>query len=143
RHDAIALYDTKEGKQHLVTSGYYDDDEPVFDPDGKYLFYRSGREFSPVYSDLDDTWIYPNSTQLMAVTLRKDVPSLLSPRNDDEGEKDKKKNKDKDKEKDKAKDKKKPEEPKKDEPKLDDKKDEPKDDAKDEDSKDKKSEEKD
>src|SRR5205085_1713770 len=85
-----------------------------------------------------------------AVTLRKDVVSPLSPRNDDEGEKEKKdkdKNKDKDKDKDKDKEKKKPEEGrKKDEPKLDDDKDKSeskKDETKDEDKKDKKSDEKD
>jgi tricorn protease len=124
RHTAIALYDTKTGQKHTVTSGYYDDDSPVFDPDGKYLFYRSGREFRPVYSDLDETWVYPNTTELVAVTLRKDVASPLAPRNDDEGDKDKK-DKDKDKEKDKDKGKKKPgdEEPKKDEPQLEGKKD--------------------
>src|SRR6266850_534522 len=104
RHSAIALYDTKTGRKHLVTSGYYDDDEPVFDPDGKYLYYRSSREFNPLYGDLDDTWIYPNSYQLMAATLRKDVPSPLAARNDDEGEK-KEKKKDKEKENDKDKDK--------------------------------------
>jgi tricorn protease len=92
-HTAIALYDTKHGKRHLVTSGYYDDDEPVFDPDGKYLFYRSGREFAPVYSDLDDTWIYPNTYRLMAVSLRKDVASPLAPRDDEEGEKKEEKSK--------------------------------------------------
>ena len=91
RHTALALYDTKEGKQHIVTSGYYDDDKPVFDPDGKYLFYCSGRDFSPVYSDLDETWIYPNSFRLVAVPLRTDVASPLAPRNDDEGGKDEKK----------------------------------------------------
>src|SRR5262249_54879621 len=135
RHTTIALYDTKEGKKHVVTSGYYDDDEPVFDPDGKYLFYRSGRDFTPVYSDLDNTWIYPNTAQLVAVALRKDVASPLAPRNDEEGEK-------KDKDKDKNKDKK--DDAKKDEPKLDDKKDDSKkDESKDEDKKDKKSDEKD
>ena len=88
-HSAIALYDTKAGKQSVVTSGYYHDQEPVFDPDGKYLFYRTERAFVPVYSDLDETWIYPNTTRLAAVPLRKDVASPLAPRNDDEGEKDK------------------------------------------------------
>src|SRR5437868_5905072 len=127
RHTAIALYDTKAGKKQMVTSGYYDDDEPVFDADSKYLFYRSGREFNPLYSDLDGTWIYPNTTRLVAAPLRKDVPSPLAPRNDDEGEKKEKKEKDKDKEKDKAPEKKKPaDSPKKDEPKLADKKDDAK-----------------
>ena len=141
----IALYDTKEGKKHVVTSGYYDDDDPAFDPEGKYLFYSSGRELSPLYSDMDNTWVYPNSYQLVAVTLRKDVASPLSPRNDDEGEKDKKdkdKEKDKDKKKDQDEKKKNDKERKKDEPQLDDKKDDSKkedkkDESKDEDKKDK------
>jgi len=87
QHTAIALYDIKESKLHVVTSGYYDDESAVFDPEGKYLFYSSGRAFTPVYSDLDDTWIYPNTHQLVAVPLRKDVASPLAPRNDDETEK--------------------------------------------------------
>ncbi|HPC59231.1 MAG TPA: PDZ domain-containing protein [Verrucomicrobiota bacterium] len=88
-HTAIVIYDTRERKLHQVTSGYYDDDNPVFDPDGKYLYYRSGRSFSPLYSDLDNTWVYPNTHLLMAVSLRKDVPSPLAPRNDEEPAKDK------------------------------------------------------
>jgi tricorn protease len=92
---AIALYDTREGKLHVVTSGYYQDQLPVFDPNGKYLFYRTGREFTPVYSDLDETWIYPNSRRLAAVPLRKDVASPLAPRNDEEGGKESDKAKDK------------------------------------------------
>ena len=86
-HTAIALFDTQAGKRHLVTSGYYADEEPVFDPDGKYLYYRSGRSFEPVYSDEDETWIYPNTYQLMAVPLRADVASPLAPRNDEESQK--------------------------------------------------------
>ncbi len=149
RHTAIALYDTKEAKQHLVTSGYYDDDSPVFDPEAKYLFYRSGREFSPLYSELDNTWVYPNTQELVAVPLRKEVASPLSPRNDDEGEKDKKKD-EKEKDKDKKADKKPADEPrKKDEPKLADDKDakpdgdaDQKSDSKDKDEKDEKKDEK-
>jgi tricorn protease len=88
RHSVIALYDTKERKNHLVTSGYYNDDEPVWDPDGKYLFYRSGRSFSSDYSDEEPSWIYANTTQLMAVSLQAEIPSPLAPRNDDERDKD-------------------------------------------------------
>src|SRR5258708_31867247 len=56
RHTAIALYDTKEAKSHLVTSGYYDDDLPVFYPDGKYLYFTSGRAFNPLSAYIDGTW---------------------------------------------------------------------------------------
>ena len=83
-HTAIVIYDTKEAKRHQVTSGFYADSQPVFDPKGQYLFFCSGRTFEPVYSDLDHTWIYPNTRNLMAVPLRLDVASPLAPRNDEE-----------------------------------------------------------
>jgi tricorn protease len=87
RNTAIVLFDTKESARHQVTTGYYSDDKPVFSPDGKYLFFRTGRTFSPTYSDLDTSWIYANSQVLAAVPLRKDVPSPLAPRDDEENEK--------------------------------------------------------
>lgn len=116
RNTCIVIYDYPAGRRYQITSGFYDDSEPVFDPDGKHLFFRTSREFSPVYSDLDTSWIYPNSTRLAAVPLRKDVPSPLAPRNDEETEK----------EKDKDNDKNKPEEKPSDNPKPDEKKDSPK-----------------
>ncbi|MCE9611002.1 MAG: PDZ domain-containing protein [Chthoniobacter sp.] len=81
---AIVLYDTQEKKRQQVTSGFHDDDLPVFDPDGKYLYYRSKRIFEPLYSDSDRTWIYANGESLMAVPLRRDVASPLAPRDDEE-----------------------------------------------------------
>jgi tricorn protease len=84
RHSAIILYDTKEQKRHQVTRGYFDDDQPTFDPAGKYLYFRTGRTLEPVYGDLDDTWVYPNTRRLAVVPLRKDVPSPLAPKNDEE-----------------------------------------------------------
>jgi tricorn protease len=83
-HTAIVLYDTQEKKRHAVTSGFHDDDLPVFDPDGKYLYYRSKRVTEPLYSQSDNTWIYTNGASLLAVPLRKDVASPLAPRNDEE-----------------------------------------------------------
>ncbi len=83
QHGAIFLYDTDANQRHQVTSGYYDDAIPAFDPDGKYLYYLSNRHFSPSYSDVDNSFIYPNTTQVVAVSLRDDVPSPLAPRNDE------------------------------------------------------------
>ena len=111
RTTAIAIFDTKEEKIHQVTSGYFSDASPVFDPAGKYLFFLTNRNYKPVYSDFDNTWIYPNSTQIAAVTLTKDIPSPLAPKNDSSIVK-----KDEDKKGDENKDQKKEE--KKDEPKV-------------------------
>ena len=97
RNSALVLYDCQDGQRHEVTAGFYDDNDPVFDPDGKYLYFRTGRTFGPSYSELDETWIYANTFNLAAVPLRKDVVSPLAPRNDEEGDKDKDKKKDEEK----------------------------------------------
>jgi tricorn protease len=84
---AIFLFDTRSGQVRQATSGYYNDALPVFDPDGKYLYFLSNRTLRPVYSDIDDSWVYANTTNIAAVPLRADVPSPLAPRNDAEGAK--------------------------------------------------------
>ncbi len=86
---AIIIYDVKNRQHHQITSGYYNDSDPVFDPEGKYLYFFSNRKFSPVYGDMDATWVYPNSTQLLAITLQKDQPSPLAPQSDEEEVKEK------------------------------------------------------
>lgn len=80
----IALYDTASGESHQVTSGYYKDSDPVFDPDGKYLYFLTSRTFDPAYSDVDTSWIYANSVNIAAVPLREDIPYALAPRSDEE-----------------------------------------------------------
>ncbi|MHC4456621.1 MAG: S41 family peptidase [Planctomycetota bacterium] len=96
---AIMIYDANECKTRQVTSDYYNDTYPIFDPEGEYLFFRSSRSFTPIYGDMDNTWIYPNSTQIYAATLRKDVNSPIAPRSDEElGPDDKKQDKEKDEE---------------------------------------------
>ncbi len=81
---AIILYDTRSGQRHQVTSAYYDDASPVFDPDGKYLYFNSTRTFDSMYSDYDNSWIYANGTTIIAVPLRAGVPSPLAAQDDSE-----------------------------------------------------------
>ena len=82
RNKAIHIYDTVTKQSKRVTSGFYSDGQVVFDPDGKYLFLTTNRDMSPIYSDFDNTWVYPNATQIAAISLRKDVPSITAPEND-------------------------------------------------------------
>jgi tricorn protease len=83
RNSSIFLYDTELGKKYQVTSDYYDDASPVFDPDGKYLYFFTGRNLRPVYSDLDNSFVYPNSTKIAAVPLSLEGESPLKPKNDE------------------------------------------------------------
>ena len=101
-HNAIFIYNTSSKKKHQVTSGFYEDGEVSFDKAGDYLYLTTNRYLSPLYSDFDNTWIYPNTTQLAAISLRKDVASILAPTNDTvevEEEEAEKKEEDKPKEK--------------------------------------------
>ena len=83
-NDAIFCYNTRTKALHQVTSGYYNDFDPVFSVDGKYLFFLTNRSLTPAYSDMGDgTWVYPNATQVAAISLTKDAPSLLAARNDE------------------------------------------------------------
>ena len=79
---AIFLYDTRDKKLHQVTSGFYADYGPVFDREGKYLYFLTNRQFSPTYSEFENAWVYNKSSQIAAVTLRKDVVSPVYVQND-------------------------------------------------------------
>ena len=79
--------EAKTGDKHQVTSGYFNDDLPTFDPEGKYLFFTSDRTFDPVYGRFDNSWTYANATNIVAVPLKKDQASPMAPRNDAENDK--------------------------------------------------------
>ena len=109
---AIYVYDTQNNKVSQLTSGYYTDYSPAFSADGKHLFFGTNRTFKPMYSDLDNTFVYPNATTIAVGTLNKSVKSLLAVKNDaaeapkngndnDKNDDKSKKKKDKDKDKDK------------------------------------------
>ncbi|HEX3165351.1 MAG TPA: PDZ domain-containing protein [Chitinophagaceae bacterium] len=82
QHNAIYIYDYTNKKNNTVTKGFYECNSPVFDPEGKYLYFYTNQSFKPDYSDVDNTFIYSNTTQIAVVSLRKETPSLLAPKND-------------------------------------------------------------
>ncbi|MEQ9006509.1 MAG: PDZ domain-containing protein, partial [Ekhidna sp.] len=103
RNNSIHVFNTQAKTSHRLTGEYYNDFSPTFDPDNKYLFFLTNRNIRPVYSDLDNTFIYPNSTMLAAVPLTASTDSPLKPKNDEvemkkeeSGDDDKKKGKKKD-----------------------------------------------
>lgn len=99
QHDAVFIYNVAHKKTHQVTTGFYSSRSPVFDPEGKYLYYLTDRKFRPVYSSVDNTFSYPNSTEITAVPLTKEIKSPLAPKNDTVKVVDKKNKKDDKKEK--------------------------------------------
>ena len=99
-NNAIFLYNLEKKQSSQATSGFYEDLDPVFSTDGKYLFYLTNRSLTATYSDMGDgTWIYPNSTQIASLSLTKKTPSLLLPKNDEIKKEEKKGEEDKAEEK--------------------------------------------
>ncbi len=83
RNSSIFIFDTQNSTRKKITSQFYNDYSPVFDPEGKYLYFLTNRHMSPVYGDFDNTFVYTKSTQLVALSLKKDTPSVLIPKNDE------------------------------------------------------------
>ena len=72
-----------DGKSHRVTDDRNDDLQPVFDPDGKYLYFVSLRTFNPTFSDFEQEYVYRNSRNLYLLTLQADEPSPFAPESDE------------------------------------------------------------
>ena len=80
---AIFVYSLAKDKVLQLTSGFYTDSSPVFSADGKHLFYITNRALNPVYSDLDNSFIYPNSSSIAVGTLDPSTASLMHIENDE------------------------------------------------------------
>ena len=75
----LNIVDAKSGRVHEVTQGVLVDAAPSFDPDGKYLYFLSQRDFNPVYDSVHFDLNFPRATRPCLVTLRADLPSPFVP----------------------------------------------------------------
>ena len=76
----IRLYDVESSSTHDVTKPDFQDDFPVFDPKGRYLYFLSRRHFSPTFDAHFFQYDFIKGTLLCAVTLQKDQPSPFIPK---------------------------------------------------------------
>ena len=81
---SIFIYSMDKARIYRVTSSIYQDGSPVFDPNGKYLYFISSRTFIPSFSDFEPAYNFQNTSRVYLVTLKKDVPSPFAPRSDEE-----------------------------------------------------------
>ncbi len=80
---SVSLFSLDSGKITPVTTDFTNDYSPVFDPEGKYLFFLSDRDYNAQISAFDFTFAYSKLTRIYAVTLRADLPSPIVPRSDE------------------------------------------------------------
>lgn len=84
--EAISLYSLEEKRTHTISAGFYSDFNPVFDPEGKFLYFLSARFFYPINSAIDLRFSYFNTTGIFALTLKTDEPAPFGPQSDEEKE---------------------------------------------------------
>jgi len=87
----IYLYSLEYKKSFAVTDSWYDSGSPTFSEDGKYLYFVSDRNFSPVYSSTEWNHAYVDMSKLYLITLAKDIKSPFAPKSDEVEIKDEKK----------------------------------------------------
>jgi tricorn protease len=100
---SIFLYSVRKEKSYRVTEDMTDDGFPVFDRDGKHLYFLSNRDIQPYLDMYDANYILQNITKIYAVTLSNDELSPFAPQSDEENDpKEKKDDEDSDKDDKKA-----------------------------------------
>ncbi|MBN2135316.1 MAG: PD40 domain-containing protein [Acidobacteria bacterium] len=80
---SIYLYNLEDAIIHQVTSRATNETEPVFDIDGKYLFFISSRDFSPQFSNFESNFHYDNLDRVYVATLSDGSDSLFKPESDE------------------------------------------------------------
>ncbi len=76
---SIYVYDVQSNKNHRVSNNSFNQFNPSWDPEGKYLFYLSDREFAPQIGSIEWNYVTDRETNVYAVALRRDVPNLFPP----------------------------------------------------------------
>ncbi len=79
----VHLYSLTDAKSTAVTTDFNNSYDPMFDPEGKYLYYLSDRDFNEVLGNVDFEFANPKTTRVYIVTLKKDEPSPLGVQSDE------------------------------------------------------------
>ncbi len=79
----IYLYSVENGTSRPVTRGWFSSSQPHFSENGKYLFFISSRNFTPVYSQTEWNHAYVDMAGIYLITLAKDIESPFKPLSDE------------------------------------------------------------
>ncbi|HEY1264935.1 MAG TPA: PDZ domain-containing protein [Terriglobales bacterium] len=74
-YSVVQLYSLAGNKTTPVTTNMTNSTKPFFDPEGKYLYFLSDRDFNEVLGNADFEFANPKTTRVYIVTLRNDEAS--------------------------------------------------------------------
>ncbi|HEX7531119.1 MAG TPA: S41 family peptidase [Pyrinomonadaceae bacterium] len=70
---SVYVWSAADNKVRRVTEGTFASFNPVWDPQGSYLYYISNREFAPQISNIEFNYATNRDSYIYAMALRKDV----------------------------------------------------------------------
>ncbi|MGD9142081.1 MAG: PDZ domain-containing protein, partial [bacterium] len=81
---SIFIYDTRTSEVTRITDRYTNDTEPVWDPEGKYLYFLSDRTINPLLSEIDFESIIDQACKPYLVILEDGKKSPFFPKEPEE-----------------------------------------------------------
>ncbi|MGH8274416.1 MAG: S41 family peptidase [Gammaproteobacteria bacterium] len=77
---ALYIYSVASHKAHQVTNSWFDNSDPTFSHNGKYLYFVSARHQNPAFSSDEFNFANLKPDGLYVTTLQADTPSPFAPR---------------------------------------------------------------
>ncbi|HRC88163.1 MAG TPA: peptidase S41, partial [Thermoanaerobaculia bacterium] len=82
-YGSIQIWSAADGQRRQASQGFFNEFNPAWDPEGKYLYFLSQRSFVPLVDQVE--WNYANDrqVQIYALALQKDGPNPFPPQSDE------------------------------------------------------------
>jgi tricorn protease len=80
---SLYIYSVEDDKTRRITSERFREFEPVFDPEGRYLYFLSDRNYAPQISSWEWNFATNRMTGIYALALREDVENPFPPKSDE------------------------------------------------------------
>jgi len=80
---SIYIWSLADGELRKITSDYFHEWNPTWDPEGNYLYYLSDRQFAPQLGSFEWNYLVDRETGVYALALRQNVPHPLPAESDE------------------------------------------------------------
>jgi tricorn protease len=80
----IWAWSAESGETTALTDPMVASFSPVFDPEGRYLYFLSNRDMNLTFSGWESTFVYTGPTRVYVATVNAEVPRPFAPRSDEE-----------------------------------------------------------
>ncbi|MDR2234155.1 MAG: PDZ domain-containing protein [Tannerella sp.] len=74
-YSVIFVFNIAEKKEYPVTDRWYESSSPVFSTDGKYIIFRSMRDFTPIYGSMEWNHVFRNEAEIYMALLSRETAS--------------------------------------------------------------------